>query len=214
MKYILNLILLLPIVLILLSLLPHKAKDIKKGNKLFSQQKYDEALKQYAKVEKKDTDSDIVNFNMGAALYKKGEFEKILAHFKKALLTEDKKLKEKTHYNLGNVFYKIGMSKKDKDLKSTVELLEQSLAEYAKALKLNKDNEDAKYNYAYVKNLLDKIKEQLQNQPQQKQQKNQSKLPSKQPKPQIRPPQPKVKPPQPNSTLLVFTVASKLTFWA
>lgn len=176
------------------SLLPNNVKDVKNGNRLYVQQKYDEALERYMQAAKKAPDSDIVNFNIGAALYKKGDFENIAAYFKKALLTEDKKLKEKTYYNLGNVSYKIAMHKRDEDLESTVGLLEQSLVEYAKALKLNKENEDAQYNYAYVKNLLDNLKEQLQ-----EQQKNQAESPNKQLKPQIKPPQPRVKPSQPKT---------------
>ena len=150
MKFFIKIIFFLFCAALILFLLPSKAKDVKRGNRRYKQQRYAEALRQYASAAKRDPESDIVNFNTGAAFYKKGDFEKTLLYFKKALLTDDKSLKEKAHYNLGNVFYKIGMDKKDTDIKVTVTSFEQSLFEYTKALKLNKENKDAQFNYQYV----------------------------------------------------------------
>lgn len=150
-------------------------KSVKEGNALYKEQKFDQALEKYRDAFEKDGNSDVINFDMGTVLYKKNNFDESIVHFQKSLLTEDEKLKEKTHYNLGNVFYRTGIEKEENDLHATIIFLKQSLKEYEKALVLNKKNEDAIFNYEFVKKELERIeKKQQQRQQNNKDQKQDS----------------------------------------
>ncbi len=153
-----------------------KRKSVKDGNKLYQEDKFDQALEKYREALEKDPDSDIINFDFGAALYKKKNYDESIGHFQKSLLTENEKIKEKTHYNLGNALYKSGIEKEGKEIQAAVNSLKQSITEYEKALNLNKENKDALYNHQFVTNELKRLEEKLQKQNQQQQnQKDESK---------------------------------------
>ena len=155
------------------------AKDVKKGNTFYNNQEYDQAIEKYREVLAKDPNSDIINYNLGAALYKKKDFDGTITHFQKSLLTEDEKLKEKTHYNLGNAYYKSGTEKEKADLSAAVSQLKQSLGEYEKVLAINEKNEDALYNHEFVTKELKRLEKELQKQQQNQQQQEQNDDPQK-----------------------------------
>ena len=79
-------------------------KIVEQGNDLFESEEYSGSAEKYDEALKKDSESDIVNFNMGSAYYKMGDYPKAMGHFQKALLSEQRGLKEKAHYNTGNTF--------------------------------------------------------------------------------------------------------------
>jgi Ca-activated chloride channel family protein len=62
-------------------------------------------------------DSDKLNFNAGAASYKSGDFAKAVDHFTKALLSDDKKLREDASYNLANSLVRRGEAAKGSEEK-------------------------------------------------------------------------------------------------
>ena len=145
---------------------------VRQGNQLYQQEKYPDALGKYHSALDKDPDSFIINFNTAAALYKNGDYEKAIPHFQKSLLSDDKFLQQKVHYNLGNSFYKAGLTKEKSDLKSAARSLEQSLSHYEKSLELNKEDADAQFNRELVAKELQRLREkektQKNNQDQQK----------------------------------------------
>jgi|TARA_B100000315_G_scaffold115297_1_gene105827 Ca-activated chloride channel family protein len=159
-----------------LILIPHTSfaastgKFVKEGNALYKEEKFDEALDKYSEALKKDPNSDVINFDFGTALYKKNNYKESIDHFQKSLLTDDEKLKEKAHYNLGNAFYKSGIENEEKDLNAAVNFLKESLGEYEKTLVLNKNNEDAIFNHEFVKKELERIEKKQQQQNQEKSQ--------------------------------------------
>jgi len=148
-----------------------KQGDIKQGNKLYQQGKYEAAADKFNDALKKDADSDIINFNLGAAFYKKEDYPKAVEHFQKSLLSDDKAIQTKAHYNLGNSLYKAGVAKENSDLNTAVQSLEQSLDHYEKAMAADDKDKDAKFNYDFVKKELERLKEKLKQQ--QEEQKNQ-----------------------------------------
>lgn len=151
--------------------------NIKEANRLYKQGKLDEALQKYNDASVSLPDSDIVNFNMGAAFYKKEDYQKSIEAFTKALTSEDKKLEADALYNLGNCKYKLGKLKENTDLSATVGLLRESLDYYKRAVELDQKNTDARFNHEFVerelKILLDKLKQQQSNQDKQKEQEQQ-----------------------------------------
>ena len=65
------------------------SKGINEGNKLYYEGKYDEAIENYNEAMEESPDSDIANYNSGAAFYKKGQFNEAFNAFTRALNTED-----------------------------------------------------------------------------------------------------------------------------
>jgi len=152
-------------------------KNVKEANRLYKQGKLDEALQKYNDASVALPDSDIVNFNMGTALYKKEDYEKAQDAFTKALTSEDKKLEADALYNLGNCKYKLGKLKENTDLSTTVALLRESLDYYKRTIDLDQKNTDARFNHEFVerelKVLLDKLKQQQSSTDKQKEQEKQ-----------------------------------------
>lgn len=152
-------------------------KNVKEANRLYKQGKLDEALQKYNDASVALPDSDIVNFNMGTALYKKEDYQKAIDSFTKALISDDKKIEADALYNLGNCKYKLGKLKENTDLSSTVALLRESLDYYKRAVELDQKNTDARFNHEFVerelKVLLDKLKQQQSSADKQKEQEEQ-----------------------------------------
>jgi Ca-activated chloride channel homolog len=146
------------------------AKSVSEGNKLYHQKKYDEAEKKYNEAKSGAPDSDIVNYNLGAALYKQGRYQEAADAFTKAALSKDKKLEAKTTYNIGNSKFKLGSLQEDTAPNSAVDLYRESIDYYNRALEIDKNDKDTKYNQELVKKRLKALLEKLKNQPQQQKQ--------------------------------------------
>ena len=140
------------------------AKIVREGNRLYEEGKYDEAVNKYnsAKAEAPDNASGIINFNLGAALYKQGRYAEAVDAFTNALSEADKKLEAKAVYNTANSKYRLGSSLANTDMESAAALYRESLDYYKRAIELDEENKDAKYNHDFVekklKALLDKMK--------------------------------------------------------
>jgi Ca-activated chloride channel family protein len=130
------------------------------GNKLYTEEKYDESLNKYRDAQVQAPESPIIKFNIGDAQYKKKNFDEALKEFESSLTSDDVLMQAKTYYNMGNSLYRQGK-------------LPESIQAYKKSLELKPDDEDAKYNLEFVrKQLKDQAQKQQQN-PQQQQQQNQ-----------------------------------------
>lgn len=149
-------------------------KNVREANKLYQRGKIDEALQKYNDASVSLPDSDIINFNMGAALYKKEDYQKAIDTFTKALTSDNKKTEADALYNLGNCKYKLGKLKENTDLSATVGLLRESLDYYKRAVELDQKNTDARFNHEFVerelKVLLNKLRSQGSSEDKQKNQ--------------------------------------------
>jgi len=142
-------------------------KTIKEGNLLYEQGNYVASEKKYKEALEKETESDIINFNLGAALYKQEEYEEAVDHFQKVYLSEDDQIKQKAYYNSGNALYNIGISEeREGSATAAIPPVEQSLKQYERALEIDENDEDTKYNYAFVQKELKRLQE-IQKQEQQ-----------------------------------------------
>lgn len=146
-------------------------RHIKEGNKFYQEGKYEQSLGQYEKFLEKNQESDIGNFNAGTARYKQGQYAQSVEHTQKALLSEDKKLKEQAHYNLGNAFYKWGTLEEDKNISEAIKKAEKSLSHYDQALELDSKDQDAQFNQEFVKKELERLKKKQEELKQKKEQK-------------------------------------------
>ena len=150
--------------------------DIKAGNRYYKQRDYDKALEQYEAAGEESPDLDIVNFNKGTAYYQKGQYQKAIDSFTKALNTEDKETESDAIYNIANAKYKLGRANAENNINSAVSLYRESLDYYKRAIELDEGSRDAKYNHELVerelKVLLDKLKNQQQGDQEKKQDKD------------------------------------------
>jgi Ca-activated chloride channel family protein len=138
-------------------------QEYQKGN-------FDKAGSAFQEELKKQPNSRALQFNTGAAAYKTGDFEKAISNFTEALLSEDKKLREDSSYNLANSLVRKGEAAKENDAKRTN--WKNALEHYDETLRLNPNNKPAAENRDITKKLLeelDKKEQQQKNQDQKKQ---------------------------------------------
>lgn len=128
---------------------------VAEGNRAYAEEKFDEANDKYRDAQVDNPESPIIHFNVGDALYQKKNYEEALKSYQSAVQkSNDPKLQAQGYYNLGNTLFRM-----DK--------WQESVAAYQQALKLNPNDEDAKFNLEYVRR---KIKENAERQPQEQQQ--------------------------------------------
>lgn len=132
-------------------------KKVKKGNDLYIEKKYDQALTKYQDALLSDPENERIQFNVANTLYWKKKYEEALKEYQKVVGTEELALEQQSYFNLGNALYRMGK-------------LPESILAYQQALKLNPDDMDAKYNLEYVRR---KLKQNAQKQPQSGQQEQQ-----------------------------------------
>lgn len=143
------------------------AGEVKKGNQLYQAGQYDQAVEKYDKALQHRPESDIINFDLGTAYYKKKEYPNAVSHLQKALLSDDPGLRFKASYNLGNALYYSGIAQEKTNVDLAISSLEQALTNYENVLKADVKDEDAKYNYDIVKKELARLKKKQQSQSQQ-----------------------------------------------
>lgn len=143
---------------------PPLVGKIREGNKLFDEEKYDEALTKYTDAQLEEPESSELYFNIANILYRQRKYNEAEQLLAKAMPQAETDLEAKIYYNIGNCKYRQGQ-------------LRESIDYYKKALELNPDDEDAKYNIEFVerkiKEMLSKANERMEQQPQQEQQKQQ-----------------------------------------
>ncbi len=126
--------------------------EVRKGNRRYEKKEYDESIERYKKALQYDSTCFEAKFDLASALYRAERYEK--AEQTLTSLLNDEKRSEvergEVAYNLGNVQF---AQKK----------LKEALASYRLAMRYNPNDEDAKYNYAFVKRMLQQ-QEQQQNQ--------------------------------------------------
>lgn len=130
---------------------------VKQGNGLYQEKKYDAARNRYQDALLDAPGSPVIQFNLGDAAYQMKSYDKALESFQKTLSVKDARIQSQAYYNIGNALYRTNK-------------WPEAISAYQEALKLNPDDQDAKYNLEYVRN---KLKENAQPQDQQNQQQQQ-----------------------------------------
>ena len=126
------------------------------ADKLYSNEKYDEAEIEYKKALEKENELK-ANYNLGNSLYNQKRYEEAAEAYEKALkATSDSLTKSKIYHNLGNSYFQLKKYNK-------------SLENFKQALRLNPSDQDTRKNLAIVKQI---VKQQQQEQQQQQNKKN------------------------------------------
>ena len=134
---------------------------------------YTAAEEQYQQAAAKDPKLPALQFNLGAAAYKSGQFDKALPAFQKTLDTDKLDVQQKAYYNLGNTQYRVGQKTQQAQPQETVKAWQGALASYDASLKLKPTDEDAKFNKEFVQKKLDELQKQQQQQKKDQQSKDQ-----------------------------------------
>ncbi len=144
---------------------PQSAEDAyKKGD-------YAKAEKQYEQAATQDPQTAPLQFNLGAATYKTGEYDKALPAFQKALDTDQVGVQQQAYYDMGNTQYRLGQKTEKSAPQDTIKTWQSAVQSYDAALKLKPDDADAKFNRDFVQKKLDELQKQQPQQQKQDQQK-------------------------------------------
>ncbi|UCC11502.1 MAG: tetratricopeptide repeat protein [candidate division WOR-3 bacterium] len=124
-------------------------ESMRRGNRLYSDGKYDEALLSYQDALVQEPDNPKIHYNIGRALYKMERYDEAISEFELGLLEKDEKFQANTFYNIGNCQYKKGQ-------------LDAAIHTYKTSLLIDHTDIPTKQNLEFCL----KIKEQMENQPQ------------------------------------------------
>lgn len=143
-----------------------------KGSHLYEQGSYDEALKSFVDAQIESPENPRVKYNVASTHYQMKNYEEAIKNYQDVAATaQDIKLEEQSLYNIGNCLYRQGK-------------LEESLGYYQKALDLDPDDQDAKYNLEFVREEIKKRINEAKQREQEQQNKNKEDGECKQPQQQ------------------------------
>jgi tetratricopeptide (TPR) repeat protein len=128
--------------------------------------KFDEALKEYQQMLERKADDPRLHFNAGTAAYRNGQFTEATNQFSAALNSPDLKLQESAYYNRGNALYRLG--EKSAEPGKRAQAWERAVRDYDLSLKLDANDEDARFNRDFVTKKLEELKKQQSQNNQQK----------------------------------------------
>lgn len=112
------------------------------GNLDFAEGNYEKSKSVYEEIYLQNTKNDIAAYNLAGAEYKMKNLDNAIRLYENGLMqSKDDNIKEKMHYNLGNAYYEKGD-------------MDKAVDNYKKALKINPENENAKYNLSYIRKQL------------------------------------------------------------
>jgi len=142
-------------------LVPHHAygeslqSKIEKGDKLYKDELYDEAMKSFVDAQIESPEETKLKYNIANTHYKMNNYEEAIKNYQDVAATaHDIPLEEQSLYNIGNCLFRQGK-------------LEESIEYYKKALELDPNDQEAKYNLEFVR---EEIKKRINQEKQRKQQ--------------------------------------------
>ena len=134
---------------------------VRKGNRQFKREQFEKSVDSYQRALQHDSTSFEAKYDLASALYRTERYEKA----EKTLLgivndtTRTELERGEVAYNLGNTQF-------------AQQKYKEALSSYRQAMRCNPDDEDAKFNYAFTKRLIQQ-QEQQQQQNQDQNQQNQ-----------------------------------------
>ena len=151
---------------------------VRQGNEAYQEEEYSNALESYEKAAEQAPGSPHIWFNRGSALYKEGQYDKAMDAFEQAALSSDDPLIESlSKFSQGNTSFRKGVTQQEANPQQALASVERGVQLYQDALKVNPGLNDARHNIEVARRTIQRLMEQLKNQPpspSQEQGKNQS----------------------------------------
>lgn len=126
--------------------------------RLFRQERYDEALEMYNDALEKRPRDPVLEYNRAVVLYRKGDMGSARESFLRAGVFGDSDVEIRSLYNIGNTKFRMAESLPEPSL----DLYTDALEYYKKAIRLDPEDIDAKYNYEFVLNRIAELEDREQ----------------------------------------------------
>ena len=125
---------------------------VRKGNRDFAKERYDRSIERYTQALEAAPENFEAAYNLGGALYRTEKYEEAAKMLERIAADSTRTDQERAEafYNLGNAQFK-------------QEKYPEALESYKNSLRMNPADQEAKYNYAYTKRLLQKQQNEDQN---------------------------------------------------
>ena len=151
---------------------------VEQGNSLYSQGDFNKAIEKYDAALIEEPQVLEPKFNKANSYFMLEDFSEAINLFRQvAAESKDMKLVAKSKYNLGNCFFQQGMKQKDSDLQKSLEDLQSSIVNWRQTLEIEPENQNAAKNIEVarliIKDIIDQINKQKQEQEKQAQQQQQ-----------------------------------------
>lgn len=135
---------------------PAKAlKDFNSGNFTNALTEYERLLNEQSAKQKPEDPR--LHFNAGTAAYRATNYSVAIQHFNAVLTAKDIKLQQSAYYNLGNTHFRLGGQAEDLD--KLEEAWKEAIKHFENAVALDKTDENAAFNLAFVKEGIEQIKQ-------------------------------------------------------
>jgi Ca-activated chloride channel family protein len=153
---------------LLLLCAPAHAKN--RGLEAYDRQEYGEARREFQEQVDREPNSAPLQYNLGAAAFKEGQYDKAVDAFSKAIISDDPLLRGKAEYNLGNSLLERSRAElNNKD--AAIQDLENAQQHYDEALKVVPDKADAEHNRKLAGQYIAMLRLQKKEEQQKKEQK-------------------------------------------
>lgn len=119
------------------------------GLKYYKEKKFEEAKQYYEHVLETRENDAAASLGLGASQYQLGDITNAAKSFEDAMKSKNSNIQDRAYYNFGNVLF--GQQR-----------MEESIAFFRKALELNPNDDDAKFNYELAKYITQQQQEQNQ----------------------------------------------------
>ena len=151
---------------------------VEQGNSLYSQGSFNKAIEKYDQALVDQPQVLEPKFNKANSYFKLEDFSEAINLYREvAAESKDMGLVAKAKYNLGNCLFQQGMKQKDSDLQKSLEDLQNSIVNWRQTLEIEPENQKAAKNIEVarltIKDIIDQINKQKQEQEKQAQQQKQ-----------------------------------------
>jgi Ca-activated chloride channel family protein len=126
----------------------------------YAEKNYQKAGDYYLKALEKTPANATLHFNSGTVAYKSEKYDDAISSFNQALQSDDLALQKKAYYNLGNAHYRRGETLLQNTAHKTKEHWQEALTAYTSSLRLDPENEEARFNHDFVKKKLEELERQ------------------------------------------------------
>jgi Ca-activated chloride channel family protein len=132
------------------------------ARRAFESGEYKAALEEYQRLLRERPGDARLHYNAGSAAYRADDLDTAVNQFNEALRTTDLGLQRDAYYNRANTRYRQG--EKTAEAADKQQMWESAINDYDRALKLNPEDADAKFNRELVQRKLEELKKQQEQQ--------------------------------------------------